>query len=119
MANTLLLNIPFIEHALVYLSFIPIGFSFFEKVQMRFSKVQITLFVSMMTAVIAIHHLFHLLTGNSIQSVVMYALPLVTNETELSLYVGLLVWLPTSCLTGWAAAKAFSSDFVPKSRSEH
>ncbi len=114
LGNTLLLNIPFIEHALVYLSFIPVSFSFFKTVSMRLSKVQITLFVSVMTAVIALHHLFQLLTSNSTKSVVMYALPLVGNEIELSLYVGLLVWLPTVCLTGRAATKAFNSDLVPK-----
>ena len=63
LGNTLLLNIPFIYHALVYLSFIPVNFSFLKTVQMRLSKAQITLFVFMMTAVIAIHHLFHLLTS--------------------------------------------------------
>lgn len=110
--NTLLLNIPFTIHAVVYLSFIPLSFPFFK----RFRKANITLFTFMMTTVIAIHHLFHLFTNNSIVPAVIYALPIVKNKVELSLYVGLVVWILTSCLIGQATAKAFKPVYLTLSQ---
>lgn len=107
LSNTLLLNIPFTNHALVYLSFIPIS-SFIKKTQIHWSKAQIVLFASSMTGVIAIHHLFYFSTSNSISPLVMYALPLVKSKQELLLYVDLLVWILTICLIGLAVAKAFN-----------
>ena len=115
LGNTLLLNIAFIRHAPIYLSFIPVS-SFLKTAQMQWSKAQIALFASTMTAVIAIHHLFHLSTSNSIVAMRLYALPLVNSEKELSLYVGLLVWILTICLIGLAVAKAFNVIIDPKGK---
>ena len=114
LANTLLLNIPFTIHAPVYLSFIPVRFPFSKTAQIYFSKTQITLFASMITAVIAIHHLFHFSTRDSIESLVIYALPLVGSKIELKLYVGLIVWILTVCLTGLAVAKEFNVTTHPQ-----
>ncbi len=108
LGNTTLLNIPFSIHAPVYLSFIPVS-SFLKIAQIQWSKAQIALFASTMTGVIAIHHLFHFSSSNSIESPVVYALPLVENKVELELYVGLLVWIPTTFLIGLAVTKAFNN----------
>ena len=118
LGNTLLLNIPFIEHAPIYLSFIPLS-SFLKTAQIQFSKVQIAIFTSTMTAVIAIHHLFHFFTSNSIKplKVYVYTVPFVESERELSLYISLLVWILTICLIGIAVAKAFNVITDPKGKS--
>ena len=116
LGNTTLLNIPFIEHAPVYLSFIPVS-SFLKTAQMQWIKAKIALFASTMTAMIAIHHLFHFSTSNSIESLVVYALPLVESKVELSIYVGLLVWMLTIYLIGLAVAKAFNVITDPKGKS--
>lgn len=116
LSNTLLLNIAFIVHAPVYLSFIPIS-SFVKTAQIQWSKAQITLFISTITAIIAIHHLFHFSTSNSIKSLKIYALPFFESGRELSLYLGLLVWVVTVCLTGLATAKVFNVITASKDKS--
>ena len=109
LGNTLLLNIAFIRHAPIYLSFIPVS-SFLKTAQMQWSKAQIALFASTMTAVIAIHHLFHFSTSNSIKplKVYVYALPPVESERECSLYISLLVWILTMWLIGLVVTKEFN-----------
>ena len=117
LGNTVLLNIPFTLYALIYLSFIPVSFSFLKTAQIYLSKAQVALFTSIMTAVIAIHHFFHFSTSNSIRPLVVYAAPLVESKGKLGLYVGLIVWIITVWLTGLAAAKAFNIITVPKGKS--
>lgn len=116
LGNTLLLNIAFTAHALVYLSFIPLS-SFIKTPQMQLSKARVTLFAIAMSAAIAVHHLFYLSSGNSIEPLKVYALPLFESEKELSLYSGLVVWIITVCLTGIAVAKAFNIISDTKSKS--
>lgn len=108
LANTVLLNIPFLVHAPIYISFISIRFSFLTALQTNLSKAKITLFISTATLVIAIHQFLNLVTRNSIESLVIYGLPLVRGRVELSVYVSLLVWLIALCWTGLATAKAFN-----------
>ena len=101
LGNTTLLNIPFIYHAPVYLSFIPIS-SFLKSYQIQWNKTQTILFISTIISVITIHHLFHFFVSNSFEPLAIYALPLVSNRLELGLYLGLLIWILTSCIIGLA-----------------
>ena len=115
LGNLLLLNIAFIEHSVIYLSFVPLA-SLIEFRQIHWKKTYISLFVSAMITVIVIHHLFYFFTSGarSIGSVVLYALPIIGNEVKLSLYAGLLVWLLTVYITGVVTIKAFSNVSNPK-----
>ncbi len=115
LGNLMLLNIAFIEHSVIYLSFVPLA-SLVNLRPIHWKKKYINLFVSTITAVIVIHHLFYFFTStsNSIGSVVLYALPLAGSEVKLSLYAGLLIWFLTVYITGVVTIKAFNNVSIPK-----
>jgi len=118
LANTVLLNIPFPVHAPIYLSFIYIRFPLLTNFKKNSNQTKIYLFISTIITIISIHQLFNVVTRNSIEPLVIYALSLMKGRVELSLYVGLLVWLITFFWTGLAVAKAFNIITTPTDKAD-
>lgn len=109
LANTLLLNISFTAHAPVYLSFIALSlFSLRGKIDV-ITRIKSSYFLFSLTAVVGLHYLLNLLSGNSVYSPVRYATPLFENEVELELYVSIFIWTVTILLIGLAIFKNASS----------
>ena len=102
LANTLLLNIDFIAHAPVYLSFITLSCLGLKGKKALLIKTKSSYFLSSLAVVIGLHYLIDLLSGKSVYSPLRYAIPLFASETEFNLYVSLSIWLITVFLVGLA-----------------
>lgn len=109
LGNTLLLNITFIAHVPVYISFFCFrpASSFLQNQEMRWKRWQVVLFTSAVAVAIATHHLFHLLTRNSLTSLGWYLGPIFGSELERALYESVLLWLVATCFTGAVVASSF------------
>ena len=107
LGNTLLLNIPFTNHALVYLSFVSVS-SFFKGFQFKRDRAKLVLFILTIIGVIATHSFYQLYVNQAVESISIYVLPIFKNERELYLYTGLLIWFLTTYIMGRSVKKLFS-----------